>query len=362
MISASIVLARAEFRLDAELESGASRLAVFGASGAGKTTLLDAIAGLVRPASGRIDVGGRVLFDSVRGIDLPPRDRGVGYVRQTPDLFPTMSVAGNVTFARGRRRSPGPAAATDEVERALGVAPLARRRPADLSGGETRRVQIARALASRPNLLLLDEPFANLDAAARREILPLLAEIPGRFGVPAILVTHDAEEVFAFAEEVVILERGRIAARGEPHATLSRPGVWPVARLSGVENFLAGRLVSADAREGESVVSWEGVDIHCPVIAAPAGSTVTLALFAEDVLLARGEAGRLSARNVLAMRVESVADDGSTLLVTLADGPRRLRSRITRRARAALDVAPGAEVAAVFKSSSVRPIAELSGG
>ena len=352
MISVSLALARGGFLLDVDFETSARRVALFGASGAGKTTVLDAIAGLVRPDSGRVAIPDRLLLDSRAGIDLPPRDRTVGYVRQLPDLFPAMTAGQNIDFARARRGR-GATPGGDPVQ-TLGVNHLLGRRPDELSAGETRRVQIARTLASRPALLLLDEPFSNLDAPARREILPVLAALPDAFAIPSFLVTHDVGEVFAFAEEVIVLEAGRIVARGEPLATLSRPGSWPVARVSGVENFLPARIVGADEREGGTLALWDGALLHCPALAGSAGDRVTLALFAEDVLIAKGSVEGLSARNVLPMRVDSIAEEGDAVLVTLTDGARRLRSRITRGARSGLSIEPGADVTAVFKSSALR--------
>ena len=357
LISASVRIRRGEFEADFRVESDARALAIFGASAAGKTTFLDAVAGLVRPSAGRIEVNGSVLFDSAAGVDLPARHRRVGYVRQAPDLFPAMTVGENVAFARScrpRSRREGADGALD----ALGIEPLRNRKPRELSGGETRRVQIARALASSPGILLLDEPFANLDATARREVLPLLARIPRLAGVPAVLVTHDVEEVFAFAEEVVVFEAGRAVGRGEPLATLSRPGSWPVARVSGVENFLGGR-VRGPAPGGGTLVEWEGAVLRAPAVAEPAGKAVTLALFAEDVLIARGPVDGLSARNALPMRVDSIDEAGDALLLSLSDGARKLRSRVTRDAAAALGIAPGVPVTAVFKSAALRVLEGL---
>lgn len=352
VISASVRLRRGGFAADIGFESDSAALAIFGASAAGKTTFLDAVAGVRRPEEGRIEVRGSTLFDSASRIDLPPRLRRVGYVRQAADLFPAMTVGENVAFAAScRRADPGPGAG--EALAALAVEGLRDRRPRELSGGETRRVQIARALASSPGILLLDEPFANLDAASRRQILPVLARIPRLSGVPTVLVTHDVEEVFAFADEVVVFEGGRAVARGEPLATLSRPGSWPVARISGVENFLRGR-VRGGAAGGGTRVEWEGAVLRAPAVRGAEGSEVTLALFAEDVLIARGPVEGLSARNALPMRVDSIDDSGDSVLVVLSSGPRRLRSRVTRDALAALRLEPGAEVSAVFKSASLR--------
>ncbi|HKB71595.1 MAG TPA: ATP-binding cassette domain-containing protein [Thermoanaerobaculia bacterium] len=357
VISASVRLRRGDFAADVRFESDARALAIFGASGAGKTTFLDGVAGVRRPEEGRIEVRGSTLFDSDARIDVPPRRRRVGYVRQAADLFPAMTVGENIAFASSCRTGGGSGETADALA-VLGVAPLRERRPRELSGGEMRRVQIARALASSPEILLLDEPFANLDAAARREILPLLARIPRLSGVPTVLVTHDVEEVFAFADEVVVFEGGRAVAQGEPLATLSRPGSWAVARIAGVENFLRGRVRGA-AAGGGTLVEWEGAVLRAPEVQGAEGAEVTLALFAEDVLIARGPIEGLSARNALPMRVDSVDDAGDSVLVMLSSGPRRLQSRVTRDALSALRIVPGAEVAAVFKSASLRVLEGL---
>lgn len=355
VISLAARIRRGAFAGDFRIESDAPALAIFGASGAGKTTLLDAVAGLVRPEEGRIRIGGSVLFDSSAGIDLPARRRRVGYVRQSPDLFPAMTVSENVAFAYSCGAGEG---VSRGLPAALGIEHLNDRLPHELSGGEARRVQIARTLAAGPEILLLDEPFANLDAPARREIMPLVADLPRLAGVPSVLVTHDVEEVFAFADEVIVVESGRVAAQGQPLETLSRPGTWAVARISGVENFLAG-TVREPAPGGGTLVAWEGTVLRAPTIAGKAGDSVTLALFAEDVLVARGPVDGLSARNALPMRVEAIEEAGDAVLLALADGPRRLRSRVTRDALSALAIVPGAEVTAVFKSAALRALAAV---
>jgi len=173
-----------------------------------------------------------------------------------------------------------------------------------------------------------------------------------------VLVTHDVEEVFAFADEVIVVEGGRVVARGQPLETLSRPGTWPVARISGVENFLAGTL-REPAPGGGTLVEWEGTALRAPAIRGEPGDPVTLALFAEDVLVASGPVGGLSARNALPMRVETIEEAGDAVLLTLVDGPRSLRSRITRDAISALAIVPGSEITAVFKSAALRALAAV---
>ena len=212
VIDLDFMLRQGAFTL--EIKAGlASRItALFGPSGAGKTTVLDAIAGLRTPATGAIRVGGRALFDSSRGLDLPPHARHVGYVPQDVALFPHMDVRRNVLYGRrdGQKLELATVVATLEIEDLLG------RTVPELSGGERQRVALARALMSAPELLLLDEPLAAVDVERRRRILPYVERVRDALGVPIIYVTHDADEVRRIADHVVVLDNGRVVRAGDP--------------------------------------------------------------------------------------------------------------------------------------------------
>lgn len=223
-----------DLELSVHLETGEGPIVLVGPNGAGKTSLLLLVLGALRPRRGRIRLDGEALFDAERGIDLPPEERGLGYVPQDYGLFTQMSVLGNVAFglecrhrlrrAERRRRA---LALLEELE----VAHLAQRSPASLSGGEGQRVALARALASAPRALLLDEPLAALDASVRRQLRDFLPERLKTLRLPAIVVTHDAADAAAFGADVAVLESGRLVQRGSLAELRARPATEFVREL-----------------------------------------------------------------------------------------------------------------------------------
>ncbi len=200
-----------EFELDVEISAGpGGRLALLGPSGAGKSTILRMVAGLLRPDRGLIRLGDTTLFDGRERTDLAPEQRRVGYVPQAPTLFPHLDAAGNVAYSiRGGRRSKKRARAVELLD-LFGLAGMASVMPAAMSGGEAKRVSLARAIASEPSLYLLDEPLASLDAHTHRQALPALAGVLDSAGVPALIVTHSPVEADRLAGRSLRLERGRL--------------------------------------------------------------------------------------------------------------------------------------------------------
>jgi molybdate transport system ATP-binding protein len=209
----NIRLPLAEFDLEVDIEIESQVTAVFGPSGAGKTSLLDLIAGLRRPGSAFIQLDDRVLTDTARGIEVPPRLRGVGYVPQDLALFPHLSVRQNLLYGHNAKAEATRLFSYDHVAELLEIRTLERRGVLDLSGGEKQRVALARALLASPALLLLDEPLASLDPGLKAKIIPYLARIRDEFKIPMLYITHDREEVSGLCDEVVSLKRGRITAR-----------------------------------------------------------------------------------------------------------------------------------------------------
>jgi molybdate transport system ATP-binding protein len=205
-----VVVRRGTFRLEIDARLESTTTALYGPSGAGKSTLVEAIAGLHPLEAGRIALAGELLEDARTGFRLPSRRRRVGWVPQDGALFPHLDVRGNVLFGAGRGREND----LGRIAEAFELGPLLDRRIDGLSGGERRRVALARALLASPRLLLLDEPLAGLDGARRRRILPFLERVRGEFGVPLVYVTHQHDEIVELCDEVLVLDEGRLAGRG----------------------------------------------------------------------------------------------------------------------------------------------------
>lgn len=203
-----------DFSLSASFASQGGVTALFGPSGAGKTSIVNMIAGLVRPDAGRIVLDDTVLFDSAARIHVPAHRRNIGYVFQDGRLFPHLSVAHNLGYGRWMKGLPFDTEAQRRVVAMLDIAPLLGRHPGRLSGGERQRVAIGRALLMKPQLLLLDEPLASLDAARKAEILPYLERLRDEVGVPMVYVSHQADEARRLATAVVRIEAGHVVATG----------------------------------------------------------------------------------------------------------------------------------------------------
>ncbi|KAF1047977.1 ABC transporter ATP-binding protein [Xylophilus sp.] len=225
-IDLSVAEGRRRFDLSARIATDAPFAALYGPSGAGKSLTLQAVAGLLAPRRGHIRIGGRTLFDAARGIDLPAAERRVGYLFQHYALLPHLSVRDNVAFGLTtwwRRR---PAAAQRERVRGLldafGLAALAEARPRTLSGGQQQRVALARALACEPRVLLLDEPFAALNPLLRAGLRDELARVRAQWDIPALMVTHDVDDVLALADAAFLYADGRVHREIDLHTLGTR--------------------------------------------------------------------------------------------------------------------------------------------
>ncbi|WP_366181127.1 ATP-binding cassette domain-containing protein [Actinomyces timonensis] len=334
------------------LEIGAGRaLALIGPNGSGKSTACLVAAGLLDATGGEARLGGRVL-DGPGGF-VPAGRRGIALLSQEPGLFAHMSVLENVAFGPrcqglGRRASRRRALA--ELA-AVGAERLAMRSGGALSGGQAARVALARALATSPRALILDEPMAALDVAARQEMRALVARRASEEGLTVLLVTHDVLDIASLADDVVVLEAGRVVERGEAARVLSAPGSDFTARLTGT-SILMG--TAAGSREDPRVDLGSGLVIHGrPGQGARQGEPAA-ALVPPDAVALYEEAPSGSPRNALPVVVRAVERSGALVTVGLDSGGRRLAATVTAGAVAQLGIAPGRELIAVIKAVEVR--------
>ena len=334
-------------------------LVLFGPSGSGKTSTLRAIAGLLRPDRGRVEIGGRVVYDGAGGVWEPAHRRRAGYLTQQYNLFPHLNVAKNIAY--GLRSWPRQAAAerVHELIGALHLDGMEQRRPTELSGGQQQRVALARALAPNPEVLLLDEPFSSLDAELRRIFRSEFRSMFARTGVPVLLVTHDREEALALGDSVQVIGGGRRLAAGRPLDVLGQPAQAKIANLVGVENIFRLKVEARNPRDGTMTCAGGGLRIEVALDepsspwgdAGAAPAEVTVAVRSSDIILAHREMTGSTARNRLRGRVSSVEPRSPGYEVTLDCGV-PIRAQITGSALDEMNIQPGMELWAVFKASS----------
>lgn len=352
------------FTVDVAWETDAPALGLFGPSGAGKTTVLESLAGLRREARGRIEVGGRTWLDTARGVRLAPERRGVGYVPQDLLLFPHLDVLDNLRV--GERRA-GEAPRRLELERILEMlelTELARRPVRMLSGGERQRVALGRALCSAPELLMMDEPLANLDRPLKRRILPYLLRLREELGIPTLYVSHDPSEMALLASDICVLAAGRVAARGRPEEVFGGRAPVTFDAEDRVVNVFRGRVRAvAESLATVEIESGLTVAIADEGGASP-GQRVAFELRGADILLGLGRAASLSAQNVLAATIREIHppptnEAHAPVVVTTALGQSALPIAVvvSRRALRELALAPGLEVQLIFKAQACRLLA-----
>jgi molybdate transport system ATP-binding protein len=361
MLELDLTARRGEFNLQVACRLDGRVTGLFGPSGSGKSTLLHMIAGLIRPAAGRISLGGQVLLDRDARIDLPPHRRGVAVVFQDTRLFPHFTVRGNLRYGLARRgdRTAGPDLET--VIDLLELGTLLSRRPRWLSGGERQRVALGRALLQGPRLLLLDEPLVALDQRLKQQIIPFLQRVRDTVAVPIIYVSHDLTEMLQITDRLLLLHRGHVNGLGAYHELVGQDRGLEVLHPEGLTNLLT--LESDDAAEREGLLVIGGTSTPGPAlpparlrlvgpVPAP-GRRLQVAIRPQDVALAATRLAGVSIRNQVPARIQRISTSHGRVLVTVDIG-QPLIVEITPAARGELGLGEAGEVWCLVKSSAIR--------
>jgi molybdate transport system ATP-binding protein len=348
------------FVLDVDMDLPARGVtALFGHSGSGKTTLLRCIAGLERAPQGRLKVNGAVWQDDETknckhgsGHWLPTHQRPLGYVFQEASLFPHLTVLGNLRYGLKRLAGAQPADPNTDLNtdldgaiELLGIRPLLERKPDRLSGGERQRVSMARALALRPRLLLMDEPLAALDHQRKQEILPYLERLHRALDIPVLYVSHAPDEVARLADHLVVLEAGRAVATGPLTETLARLDL-PIQLGEDVGVVLDAVVAERDTAWHLARVDFPGGSLWVRDAGHAIGDPVRVRILARDVSIALQHLEGTSIQNCLPATVEQMAGDHhpALSLLRLRVGPSPLLARLTQRSASGLGLAPGMAV------------------
>jgi molybdate transport system ATP-binding protein len=346
-------LNRVAFELDVAFTSPPTGVTgLFGPSGCGKTTVLRCVAGLER-AAGCCRLNGEVWQDDQQRVFVPTHRRPIGYVFQEASLFAHLSVRRNLEF--GLRRVPAAQRHVDfaEVVELLGIESLLGRNPGGLSGGERQRVSMARALLTSPRLLLMDEPLSALDHRSKQDILPYLERLHDTLKIPVLYVSHSPDEVARLADQLVLLETGRVRAKGPAVELFARLDL-PLALEDEASSVILGRVAAHDEPYGLTRVEIPGGSLSLARMDRAIGAAVRVRIHARDVSLALDEPGTSSILNILPAEIIGIREvSPSQVLVKLRTtraGRSALLARITRRSRDLLDLRPGKPVFAQVKA------------
>lgn len=343
--------------------NGSGVTAIFGPSGAGKTTLLRAIAGLHYQPGAELSYGEHIWQSA--DCFVPPQKRRLGYVFQEPGLFPHLDVAGNLLFAKKRRFTAYDPVYEKDVIDTLDITPLLSASVTTLSGGERQRVAIARALLSGPDLLLLDEPLAALDEPRKKAILRYLNRIQAKLRLPMLYVSHSRDEVIQLADQVLLLDKGRLAGSGTPHEVFA-----DVSHPQQLECVLAGTVVEQQTQWHLLSLDCGGFKVWLPDSGHQLGESLRIRIEPKDVSISLNQNTQSSMLNILPASVEAChradgsvkgesgqAESGKScdgqVIVTLNVAGHRLFSVITAWSANRLELVPGKQVFAQIKSVAV---------
>lgn len=338
--------------IDVNLRAAGGVTVIFGSSGAGKTSILRAIAGIITPDEGRITLGEKIYFDSAAGINLPMQERKVGYVFQNHVLFPHMTAEQNVLYGV---RSESRRSARERVRdlfSLLGIQRTAARYPHELSGGEQQRIALARALATEPLVMLLDEPLSAVDVATRSRLLEEISAIQHQSGIPFLYVTHNHSEAVRLGNAMLVVDEGKVVQEGAPLEIFNAPRTASAARVVGTENVFVGRILRHQPEDGMTEIDINSCRLEVPYNGLSIGSQVTVGIRSEDIIVSREHLTQTSARNVLQGVIKHIIRDVDKTELVASCGI-DFKVSVTRAAVRILGLEVGSKVYLLIKARAL---------
>ena len=328
---------------------------LFGTSGSGKTSVINAVAGLLQPDKGNIQLNDQTLLDTTRAYQIPPHQRQIGYIFQEDRLFPHMNVAANLQF--GSRYNKSVKSTSDKqnlnaIIELLGIGHLLERSVVNLSGGERQRVAIGRAVMAKPKLLLADEPLAALDEQRKAELLPYFERLRDELGIPVLYVSHAPTEVARLSNTVIVLDQGRVIAQGSPQDVLANPSLAPIG-VNEIGAVLTAKIAQHHA-DGLTELDANGITLLVPQIEADHGTDVRVRIPAQEVMLSLSSPTDISALNVIPATVTELEDQSDlSVVVALQTQAGQLLARVTQRSAQKLQLQPGTGCCAIVKTVAI---------
>ncbi|MFQ5868118.1 MAG: ABC transporter ATP-binding protein [bacterium] len=287
MLKVNIRKRLGKFFLNISFEAKEEMVVLFGPSGEGKTTTLNCIAGIIKPDEGKIEINGKIMFDSVNRINVPINKRNIGYVFQEDTLFPHLNVYENVAYGLRQPRGDDQQEA-EEIKKMLHLLRLKgleNHYPAQLSGGQKQRVAIARTLINKPQILLMDEPFSALDSAVREKLRQDLSRIHHRFRITILYVTHDMKEAFILGDKIAVLNKGRLEQMGDRKKVFYRPKTRNVARFVGTKNIFDGEVNFLNPEANIMKIKNEKLEVETNYYPLELGDRATFCIRPEEIMM-----------------------------------------------------------------------------
>jgi len=328
-------------------------VSILGRSGVGKTTALRVVAGLEQVSTGYVRIGGQLVGSSF--VHVPTDRRRIGFVFQDYALFPHLSVKRNVEFGLRGLSSAEKTSRVGPILEMVGMSGYELRNVHELSGGERQKVALARALATSPNLLLMDEPLASIDKKFRGTMIRHLKNIQTDLKIPMVYVSHSISEILALTNEVLVLKDGRQITQGKPSEVLVNPQLEHIADYTTLENLLEAELISTDSINGLSEVKIGNVTLSIPSVDKHRGSLLTISIRSADIILSTVHPQLISARNIINGKITNIHHVGHLVLVYINIGT-RIIVEITQRSLHDLALKVEQNVHLIIKTNSITPL------